>query len=131
MRTQIRRRLVLSLLLMIPLGIATKFYAGPAADWVHAHAGGVLYVIFWTAAVLLLAPTLSPWTAAGGVFFGTCGLEFLQLWSPPVLQTMRGTFVGRALIGGTFDGWDFLHYGLGAVLGALLVQALLRTIPDE
>jgi len=131
MYPKIRQRLALCLLLMVPLGIGTKLYAGPAAEWIRAHGGGLLYVIFWTAVVSLLAPSLSPWKAAGGVFFVTCGLEFLQLWRPPILQAVRETFVGRALIGSTFDGGDFLHYGLGALLGALLVMSVRRTSADE
>lgn len=131
MITTIRRRLALCLLLLIPLGIGTKFYVGPAAEWVHGHAGGVLYVIFWTAAVVLLVPTLSPWTAAAGVLLATCGLEFLQLWKLPGLQRVRDTFLGHVLIGSTFGWADLLHYGIGAMCGALLVQELVRTASEE
>lgn len=131
METNIRGRLALSLLLLLPLGIGTKFYAGPASAWVHAHAGGVLYVMFWTVAVVLVAPRLSAETAAGGVLFVTCGLEFLQLWHPSALQTVRQTFIGHALIGSTFGWWDLLHYGLGALLGTSLVRGIRWTTPDE
>lgn len=91
----------------------------------------MLYVIFWTTVVAMVAPALSPWTAAGRVLFVTCGLEFLQLWSPPALQTVRKTFIGHALIGSTFGWWDLFHYGIGAVLGVLLVRGLARTVSDE
>lgn len=127
----LRCRLALCLLLLIPLGIGTKFYVGPAAEWVHGHAGGVLYVIFWTTAVVLLVPTLSPWTAAAGVLLATGGLEFLQLWKLPGLQRVRNTFLGHALIGSTFDWADLLHYGIGAMCSALLVQELVRPAPEE
>lgn len=122
----IRRRLALSLLVLIPLGIGTKFYGGPAAGWVHGHAGGVLYVIFWTVVVVLAVPSLSPWTVAGGVFIVTCGLEFLQLWSPSGLEAIRDTFFGHALLGSTFGRWDLLHYAIGAVCGGLFVQEVSR-----
>ncbi|MFB6279692.1 MAG: DUF2809 domain-containing protein [Salinibacter sp.] len=122
----IRQRLALSLLVLIPLGIGTKYYAGPAAGWVHGHAGGVLYVIFWTVVVVLAGPSLSPWAAAGGVFVVTCGLEFLQLWSPSWLEAIRDTFSGHALLGSTFGRWDLLHYAIGAVCGGLFVRAVSR-----
>ncbi|PSQ97803.1 MAG: DUF2809 domain-containing protein [Bacteroidetes bacterium SW_11_64_17] len=99
----IRRRLALSLLVPIPLGIGTKLYGGPAAGWVHGHAGGILYVIFWTVVVVLAVPSLSPWTVAGGVFIVTYGLEFLQLWSPSGLEAIRNTFFGHALLGAHSD----------------------------
>ncbi|PSQ60702.1 MAG: DUF2809 domain-containing protein [Bacteroidetes bacterium QH_10_64_19] len=98
----IRRRLALSLRVLIPLGIGTKLYGGPAAGGIHGHAGGVLYAIFWTVVVVLAVPSLSPWTVAGGVFIVTCGLEFLQLWSPARLEAIRDTFFGHALPGSTF-----------------------------
>lgn len=122
----IRRRLSLSLLVLIPLGIGTKFYGGPAAGWVHGHAGGVLYVIFWTVVVVLAGPSLSPWTAAGAVFVVTCGLEFSQLWSPSWLDAIRDTFFGHALLGSTFGRWDLLHYAIGAVCGGLFVREVSR-----
>ncbi|PSQ81324.1 MAG: DUF2809 domain-containing protein [Bacteroidetes bacterium QS_1_63_11] len=99
----IRRRLTLSLLMLIPLSIGTKLYGGSAAGWVHGHAGGVLYAIFWTVVVVLAVPSLSPWTVAGGVFIVTCGLEFLQPWSPSGLEAIRDTFFGHALLGAHSD----------------------------
>lgn len=41
-----RRRLLVAILILGPLGVGTKFYAGSGAGWVQAHAGGVLYVVF-------------------------------------------------------------------------------------
>ncbi|MFB6272495.1 MAG: DUF2809 domain-containing protein [Salinibacter sp.] len=121
-----RQRLAFGLVLLVPLGLGTKFYAGPAAGWVHGHAGGVLYVVFWTMVVALAFPSLSPATGAVGVFIVTCGLEFLQLWSPSFLQAPRNSFLGHALLGSTFGWWDFLHYGIGAVAGSLLVRSIVQ-----
>jgi len=126
MDTTTRYRLGICAVLLVPLSIGTKFYAGPVVEWVHGYASGVFYVTFWTMIVALFAPSLSPWTGAGGVFIVTCGLEFLQLWSPPVLHTVRQYFLGHLLLGSTFDQWDFFHYAIGAVAGALLVRMLVR-----
>lgn len=128
--TRSRQRLALCLLLLIPVGLGTKINTGPATSWVQGHLGGILYVMFWITAVAWVTPTLSPWTAAGAVLIVTYGLEFLQLWSPPTLQAMRETFASRVLLGNTFDGWDLLHYALGAGAGALLVQVLTRPVPE-
>ncbi|MFB6097597.1 MAG: DUF2809 domain-containing protein [Salinibacter sp.] len=126
MKLAFRLRLALSILVLVPLGIGTKFYVGPGAQWVQGHAGGLLYVVFWTTVVAVIVPTVSPWRAACGVFIVTCILELIQLWSPPVLQSVRQTFFGHALLGSTFEWWDFLHYGLGAIGGAVLVGELAR-----
>lgn len=120
----VRRRLLAATLILVPLGVGTKFYAGPGNGWVQAHAGGTLYVIFWTFVVLCRWPRLSPWTAAGGVLVATILLEGLQLWQPPVLETIRDTFVGHAVLGSTFSWDDLPHYAVGAVLGGGVGQML-------
>ena len=45
-----------SLLVTIPVGVYTKFYQGPAADWVNNSLGGVFYEIFWCLLVFLVVP---------------------------------------------------------------------------
>jgi len=119
-----RRRLLGAILVLVPLGVGTKFYGGPGAGWVQAHAGGVLYVVFWTLVVLGGWPRLSPWTAAGAVLVATSILEGLQLWQPPLLEAIRDTFVGHAVLGSTFSWADLPHYVVGAALGGGLGQAL-------
>jgi hypothetical protein len=119
-----RTRLLIALAILTPLGFATKVYTGPGAWWVNDYLGGVLYVIFWMLVVLLIRPALPPAKVAIGVFLATSALETLQLWHPPLLEAIRATFLGRALIGTTFVPWDFLHYAIGCALGVLLVRSI-------
>ena len=107
----------------MPLGVASKFYTGPAHSWVGAHAGGVLYVAFWILLVLLALPKLRFGVVAATVLGLTCILEWLQLWQPPALMAIRSTFVGHALLGSTFSWWDFPYYVLGSMLGLFLAKA--------
>jgi hypothetical protein len=120
-----RRSLLLLLAVIAPLGVASKFYAGPAQLWVRGQAGGILYVAFWILIVLLAWPQLSARLVAVVVLGITCALEVLQLWHPPILDAVRGTFIGHALIGSTFSWWDFPNYALGAILGVVLAGAAL------
>lgn len=62
--------------------------------------------MFWILLVLLLRPALPARLVAVAVLGATCLLEGLQLWKPPALEAVRSTFLGRALIGSTFSGWD-------------------------
>jgi hypothetical protein len=123
-----RERAAYALLLavLIPAGIGTKLYTGPAADWVNASLGGVLYVVFWTLLVLLLRPRWPPLRAALGVLLVTCALEVLQLWHPAWLAPVRAGFIGHALLGNTFAWLDFPHYVAGAVLGWSLALGVRR-----
>lgn len=113
-----RAAIALSWLLLVPLGFATKIYHGPFASWVNGSAGGILYVIFWTQAIALLVPAASPRRQALGVFGITSLLELAQRWQPPWLQAIRATVPGQWLLGRQFDGWDFGHYAIGAILAA-------------
>ena len=110
--------LLLVLVIVVPLGFATKFYAGPAEVLVRAHTGGFLYVVFWCLLALAIRPKLSPWVIGSVVLVATSVLEFLQLWHPPLLQAIRATFVGHALLGSTFSWSDFPYY-LAGVLAAI------------
>jgi hypothetical protein len=117
---QFRGWLILSLLIVTPLGFVFKLYEGPGHNWVNNYAAGVLYEIFWCLVLFFVWPRRETITRiALGVFFVTSLLEVLQLWHPWVLERVRTTFPGQALIGTTFSWWDFPHYALGCVLGWL------------
>lgn len=129
--TSYRIFVFVSLLILTPLGFATKFYSGPFAGWVNDSLGGVFYEIFWILVVTFAWPRFVPLKAAIGVFMVTDALEFLQLWHPAFLQKIRATFLGSALIGTTFVRDDFLYYFLGCVLGWWYVRYLRRRTKVE
>ena len=116
------------LLIIVPLGFATKFYRGPLQAWVNDSLGGLLYVVFWCLVVFLVFPRVRPLWIAAGVLLATCCLEFTQLLDWPLLITIRRSFLGRALIGTTFTWWDFPHCAGGAIAGRLLLGHLTRAV---
>jgi hypothetical protein len=121
-----RKWTLISLLVLVPIGLATKFYTGPVQFWVNNSLGGVLYVVFWSILLYLFAPKLTILKNVVAVFSVTCALEVLQLWHPALLQNIRGSFFGATLLGTTFAWSDFFHYAIGAVL-SLLLLAVLRS----
>ena len=121
----VRYRFLFVAVLLVPVGVATKLYTGPADAWVRAHAGGFIYVLFWCLLVLAIWPRLSSWVVGGAVFTVTSALEFLQLWHPAPLEAVRATFVGHLLIGSSFSWPDFLYYGAGSV-AAVAVAGICR-----
>lgn len=104
------------------LGLASKLYAGPGASWVGGSAGGFFYVLFWIFLVVAVAPTVSVGAVALCVLGITSVLEILQLWHPPLLERVRATFLGHALIGSTFSWGDFAYYGLAALAAPSLAR---------
>jgi hypothetical protein len=104
-------------LAIVPLGFYTKFYSGPAADWVNDSLGGVFYEIFWCLVISLLFSKANPLAIALAVFVVTCTLEFLQLWHPPFLELIRRNFIGGTILGSSFSWSDFPYYFIGSVIG--------------
>ena len=127
-----RRVFALSLAALAPLGLATKAYRGPADQWVRGSAGGVLYVMFFVLLIGLIRPTPRALAVAAPIVFAaTCLIEATQLWNPPPLESVRGTFLGRTLIGSQFSWSDFPHYALGAALGWAAGRAIVWRVDDR
>jgi len=84
-------------------------------------------VVFWCLLALALRPELSPWLVGGAVFLLTSLLEVLQLWHPPLLEAVRATFLGRALIGSGFEWSDLPHYAAGALVAAGIARLCRAT----
>jgi hypothetical protein len=121
---------LLSLLVITPVGFLCKLYAGPAQNWFNNYAAGVLYEIFWCLILFLFWPgRRRAAKIALGVLVVTTLLEVLQLWRPWLLEQIRSTFLGRALIGTTFSWWDLPHYVLGCALGWVWMLWSLNSTP--
>jgi len=119
-----RRWILLSLLILVSIGLYSKFYSGPAAYWVNYSLGGVFYEIFWCLLIVLFFDAGKPWVIAISVLFITCLLEILQLWHPPFLELIRSNFIGRVLLGTTFTWSDFPYYFIGCGIGWLWIERL-------
>jgi len=117
---------LISMLIIVPLGLYSKFYSGQAGRWVNDSLGGILYVIFWCLFAFLFLRNTKPWKIATVVFAITCSLEFLQLWHPPFLEFLRSHFLGRTLLGTSFTWSDFPYYLVGCGIGWLWLKYLQK-----
>jgi len=117
---------LISMLIIVPLGLYSKFYSGQAENWVNNSLGGVLYVIFWCLFAFLFLSNIKPWKIAAVVFAVTCFLEFLQLWHPPLLEFIRSHFIGRTILGTSFTWTDFPYYLVGCGIGWLWMKSLQK-----
>jgi len=115
-----------SLIIITPIGCYSKFYKGPAADWVNDSLGGTFYVIFWCLFFFFIFNHTKPWLISTMVLLITCLLEFLQLWHPPFLNMLRNNFIGLTILGHSFNWSDFPYYFLGGVIGRFWLTALTR-----
>ena len=130
MNTTRRRSRVLSLvslLAVVPIGLGLKFYSGPFRAFVNDWASSLAYECLWMLAAFLVFPRRSAiLPIAVAVFLGTCVIEVMQLWHPPALEAIRSTFVGRCVLGTSFDPKDFAAYAVGCAIGGLWLRAIAR-----
>jgi hypothetical protein len=132
---QVRRKRILLLIivaLLLPIGLLIKVYGN---ELFSNKFTDLLYVVFWSFVAAMLFPNKKPMMLVVLVSLITCLLEILQLSSNPFLEAIRSTFLGRTLIGNTFDWTDFIYYILGAVLSYFLLKKIhdnfiLEEVPD-
>ncbi len=122
--SKVQKFTILALIIIVPLGFYTKFYSGPAHLWVNNSLGGFFYEIFWILLFSILLPRVRQVKIAIVVFITTCALEFLQLWHPPFLQLLRSSFIGRTILGDSFNLMDFPYYFVGSLTGYLILRMI-------
>jgi len=125
-----RLLIILLLIVIVPIGFFTKFYSGPAQDWISNSVGGLLYEIFWCLVLYFLFPKTRILLLAMIVLLTTCFLEFMQLWHPSFLEYLRSNFIGRTILGNAFNWMDFPYYIAGSALGYFLLK-LISKIADK
>lgn len=112
-----------SAIALVPLGYFVRFH-GSGPEWLNDGLGSVIYEMFWIALFLGTWPRIPPLKIAATVGIATCALEFLQLWHPSLLQTIRATLPGRLILGTSFSWFDFPAYLGGSTLGYLWTRSL-------
>ena len=115
---------VLSIIIITPLGFFTKLYNGSGETWINNHLGGTFYVIFWCLIIFLIFLGTKPLIIAGWVLAVTVLLEFLQLFHPKFLEFFRGSFIGKTIIGTSFNWIDLIFYFIGYVIAILWMKRL-------
>lgn len=124
MLSKTRTYTLLSILLITPIGFFTKLYTGNGETWINNHLGGTFYVIFWCLIVFLIFPGTKPLIITTWVLAVTVLLELLQLFHPKFLELLRGSFIGKTLLGTSFNWIDFIFYFIGWIVSILWITGL-------
>ena len=120
-----RRSVIKSIFLLgliAALGFVTKLLPVFEGTWVANNLSGLFYVTELCLVVYIVFPGNPAFIYGLVAFLLTSILEFLQLWEPQFLMSIRGSFVGHTILGSSFSWMDFLFYLGGALLGWLLLQ---------
>jgi len=120
---RINIKFLAELFITILLGFALKYYPGPARGLFNNSLAGIAYVVFWCLLAKLLFHRVKSHKIVISVTLITCLLEFAQLWHPPFLIYLRSFWLGKILLGTTFNISDFPYYILGGFIGWLLIKS--------
>ncbi|WUB77130.1 DUF2809 domain-containing protein [Streptomyces sp. NBC_00576] len=87
------------------------------------YGGDALYTVLLLTLVVLVAPRVTPLTAAASALALSWGVEFLQL-SEMTAELSRRSAVTRLVLGSTFNPPDLFWYAVGAAAGWLVHTAV-------
>ncbi len=120
--------ILLSLLLLIPIGFYFKFYyKGFASHWTKDSLVDILYVIFWGLLIFLFFNNkLKTFEIITIVLFATSIIEILQLSHYPILESIRNNFLGLVMLGNCFSWSDFLYYLMGGIISWFWIEGLKK-----
>ncbi|HWU89710.1 MAG TPA: DUF2809 domain-containing protein [Kofleriaceae bacterium] len=96
----------------LALGVAVVLYRGPGRGVIRGHVGDVAATML-VYAVLGMIWRARPAVRAAATMAVAAAVELGQtMWHAE-------GFAGEMTIGSTFDGWDFVAYGVGVTLAVL------------
>jgi hypothetical protein len=121
-----RIALLIGIALIIPLGYSVRFATNLGMPLLQDIIGSLAYQMLLMFLVAFFFPRISLAKIAVWVCVASCVGELLQLWQPPLLQTIRATWLGRIVLGNTFTLSDFPPYAVGSFLGWLGLKWLRR-----
>ena len=104
-------------------GLGLRAVAAGSPD---KYGGVALYTVLILTLVVLVAPRVTPLTAAGSALAVSWGVEFLQL-SEVTGELAQRSAVIRLVLGSTFNPPDLFWYAVGAAAGGLVHTAVGST----
>ncbi|MBN2020309.1 MAG: DUF2809 domain-containing protein [Sedimentisphaerales bacterium] len=130
----IKQRIILLIGILITASsgfLLWRYYRGTAQNWVRFYLPDVFYVMFWCFVFFLIWPSRTNVVRIPViVLIVTCILEFLQIWKPPFLQSIRSNLLGAALFGTCFIWKQFPYYFIGCALSILFLKLLSCRVKD-
>ena len=114
---------------VIPVGlIARHFRSGADVEsllgFLATYTGDTLWPIMFYFIGRLIWPKCSPMTLFVGTLALTLGIEFLQLWKPPLLQWLRAQPISGFILGSTFIWSDIVCCTVGAIIAVMIDLAM-------
>lgn len=118
---------LLAIIVTIVVGLGSRAYAGPGADFIHLYIGDVLYATLYYWLFRWIAPQQTKQWAAMWALVLCFFIEVGQLYHAPWIDDIRATQLGGLVLGFGFLWSDLVCYTLGVLLGWMLDKAKVIT----
>ena len=113
------------MLTVICAGLLLRSGKLPLDSWCVKYGGDALWALVVFLGLGFAWPTGSPYRVAGVAVCLSWTVEFLQLYHAHWIDVIRGTTIGRLVLGHTFNPPDLAAYVVGVLLG--LVAELVHS----
>ncbi|MFT4550494.1 MAG: hypothetical protein ACI8XO_000680 [Verrucomicrobiales bacterium] len=119
-----RRRLWIAAtcLVVVVIGLASRSRVIPMPAFFVKYAGDTLWAVLVFLLLAFLRPRFDVLRLAGGALVIAFGVELLQLYQAPWLNSIRDTLPGRLVLGQGFLFSDLILYMVGIGSAAILYQ---------
>ncbi|MBU5675497.1 DUF2809 domain-containing protein [Alkaliphilus sp. MSJ-5] len=124
---KVRNRIIyfIFILLVIILGLGSRYFSDFLPKWVHLYLGDILWalMIFFIFGFLFKRKNTF-WIAMVSLLF-SLSIEFSQLYQAQWINEIRHTTIGGLVLGYGFLWSDLLAYTVGIAIGILLEKHII------
>jgi hypothetical protein len=110
----------LFLIIVILLGLGSRYFANVMPGWVHLYLGDVLWALMVFILVALVFKVQTSIKVACIALAFSFGIEISQLYHAPWIDSIRNTHLGGLVLGYGFLWSDLVCYTLGVTFGYLV-----------
>ena len=122
---------IMLMVLVLITALYTKEYKGEFQTLINTKLGGIFYVLFSSLMFSVLFKRLEPPFAVLLALGLTSLLEFIQYFRFPFLVELTKSKFFAYLLGNSFNWYDFLYYGFGALIGFAVLFLLENKEPAK
>lgn len=125
-KKSIRTSYLLTIVLVILLGLASRKYGHYLPTFVAENGGDALWamMVYFGWRFLLIRKSIRTAVLLSLIF--SFGIEFSQLYQADWINQIRGTVFGSLVLGQGFLAVDLLRYLIGIMIGSLMDKIVLK-----
>lgn len=110
------------------LALFTRSHANLFWSFIAIYGGDTLWASGFFFIAIVIFPKISLWKLGIAVYLLGVVDELSQLWSTPLLNQIRSTYIGKLMLGQGFLWSDLICYAVGTLLAFVLAIIIDRIL---